>query len=217
MAKLIDLTGQRFGRLVVIERAENAKNGKAKWLCLCDCGNNTIVLGTHLNSGHTQSCGCIHSEVVCAVMNKHGACNSRLYRIWAGMIKRTYNQQSKDFGYYGGRGITVCDSWKNDFQPFHDWAIESGYSDNLTLDRIDNQKGYSPDNCRWVTMKIQCNNKSNNRFIEFRGERKTLSQWADLLGIKGCTLLWRLRKGWSIEKALSTPPQKQEQIVSIKK
>ena len=176
-----------------------------------------INVGTHLNSGHTQSCGCIHSEVVCAVMNKHGACDSRLYRIWAGMIKRTYNQQSKDFGYYGGRGITVCDSWKNDFQPFHDWAIESGYSDNLTLDRIDNQKGYSPDNCRWVTMKIQCNNKSNNRFIEFRGERKTLSQWADLLGIKGCTLLWRLRKGWSIEKALSTPPQKQEQIVSIKK
>ena len=155
MGKLIDLTGQRFGRLVVWDRAENNKQGRAMWRCRCDCGKDTVVSGTDLHSGTTKSCGCLRIIRVGETHRHHGGTKSRLFRIWSGMHTRCYNRNVHNFNDYGGRGITICDEWLYDFAAFRDWAMAHGYQDNLSIDRIDNDKGYSPENCRWVSGKVQ--------------------------------------------------------------
>ena len=163
MSGLIDLSGQRFGRLTVIERAEDyvSPGGKhnTRWCCTCDCGNTTLVCGWQLRTGDTKSCGCIHSEQVTSRNLIHGKRNTRLYEIWRGMKARCGNPQNSHFKYYGARGIAVCEEWLHNFQSFYDWAMSHGYKDNLTIDRIDNDKGYSPENCRWVTNLEQQRNK----------------------------------------------------------
>lgn len=157
--KKINLIGQRFGRLTVIEQSSVAKNGIYTWICKCDCGNITKpIRGDCLRNGHRKSCGCIKKEV-CGRFTTHGKSTTRLYCIWVNMRQRCGNPRTKQFKDYGGRGITVCDEWKDNFQAFYDWAMSHGYSDELTIDRIDNDKGYSPDNCRWATMKEQSKNK----------------------------------------------------------
>jgi hypothetical protein len=129
----------------------------------------------------------------------------RIYTTWKNMIRRCYNKDHTSYKYYGGKGITVCAEWQ-EFEPFYEWAIGSGYSDNLTIDRIDNNDNYKPQNCRWVTPKEQANNRSTNRCITFNGEAKTVAEWADGLGISFQSLDARLRSGnWSVEEALTTP------------
>lgn len=160
MPKKIDLTGRRYGRLTVIEESQVKIRNKVSWICKCDCGNVTKPIpGNALQSGNTKSCGCIHSEGLRERMSKHGLKNTRLYRIWNSMKNRCYNNKRKDFSCYGGRGITVCDEWKDNFKAFYDWSMANGYTDTLTIDRIDVNGCYCPNNCRWVSMKEQAHNK----------------------------------------------------------
>ena len=187
MPRLIDLTGQRFGRLVVVERAENSADGRARWLCRCDCGQSKTVLGEHLKKGRTKSCGCAKSESSSKRFKKHGGRNSKLYRIWSNMKDRCNNPDCKVYSDYGGRGIKVCKEWIDDFSAFQKWALANGYKEGLTIDRKDNDKGYSPDNCRWTDRKIQGNNKRNCRYITC---------------IPHDTLLYRLNHGWETERIL---------------
>lgn len=163
MSNAKDLTGKRFGRLVVVKRVGSNKKGNSIWECHCDCGNISNVVGYSLTDGKSRSCGCLQKEAV-ANMNKtckrtHGKKNTRLYRIWNGMKDRCFNKNSPDYNSYGGRGITVCEEWKQSFECFYIWAVSNGYSDSLSIDRINGDGNYEPDNCRWATASEQNRNR----------------------------------------------------------
>ena len=156
--KLIDLTGQRFGRLVVLQRAKTI-NKRTKWLCKCECGNEVVVEAYNLRVGHTQSCGCLQRAATSVANKTHGQGHTRLYRIWNNMKNRCYRKSYHAYNHYGGRGITICNEWLHDFQAFYDWAMANGYRDDLSIDRIDSNGNYCPKNCRWATMTEQNKNK----------------------------------------------------------
>lgn len=205
-----DLTGMKFNMLTAVKKC-GFKNNNTQWLCRCDCGNTTIVSRGALVGGKTKSCGCLkHRE---AANRTHGKSKTRLYYVWRNMINRCYDSNVRDYKSYGGRGITICDEWKNDFQVFHDWAIANGYDETaergkFTLDRIDVQGNYEPANCRWTDEKTQANNKRNNNLIEYNGITKTEKQWSDEKGIPYKTLHNRLHYlHWDVERALNEQPQ----------
>ena len=189
MEKSDDLTGQRFGQLTV------QKKVKGGWLCLCDCGKETIAHGCHLKNGRWRSCGCLRY--------KHGMTDTRLYQIWHGMKDRCQRKDGQHFEKYGGRGITVCQEWADSFEAFKDWALANGYRDDLSLDRKDNDGPYSPDNCRWATRREQQSNRKITVFITHNGETRTLAEWSRITGIHYATLSHRLRRGYPEEKLFS--------------
>ena len=210
MNKVCDLTSKRFNKLVVISRVNNDKYGNSKWLCKCDCGNKVEVLGVRLRNNHTKSCGCLQKESYKLIKHKpkHNMIKTRLYRIWNGIKSRTNeNSKHKNTTYknYSGRNIKICKEWRNNFLTFYDWAMENGYNDNLTIDRIDVNGNYEPLNCRWITIKEQQNNRRNNTLIEYNDLKMTISQWESKLCFPKKLITNRLKRGWSIEKTLTTP------------
>ena len=203
MGKFIDLTGQKFGRLMVIECAGRDKRGRAIWKCKCDCGNEAIKGSDRLIRGITQSCGCLHTERTRQANTRHGLTHTRLFNIWSGMRKRCYNSNCHAYKDYGGRGITISEEW-NDFITFKDWALTHGYDNNLTIDRKDVNGNYEPSNCRWATMKVQSNNTRTNRIITFNGKTQTMKEWANELNINYQTLSTHInRDKWNVVKALT--------------
>jgi hypothetical protein len=208
MTKRLDLVGQRFGRLEVIEFAGMNKFSKSLWLCLCDCGNYTTTLGSCLLNGHTKSCGCWVKQD--SYYLKHGNTKhnkpTKEYTIWANMCVRCRDNKNKQYADYGGRGIIVCERWLGE-HGFEDFLADMGKCpDGKSLDRIDNNGNYEPGNCRWVTQREQCNNTRRNRWVTLNGERLTLTQAARKLGVVRSSLSDRLNNGgWSEEKALTTP------------
>lgn len=208
--KALNLVNQKFGRLVVIKKSHR-KNNKVMWECLCDCGKITYVSTYYLTSGKIRSCGCLHKEQLLARSTTHNQRHTRLYFIWKGLRQRCNNPNHKQYKDYGGRGIKVCDEWDNHFEAFYEWAMANGYDKNAkkfecTIDRIDNDKGYSPNNCRWVNRVIQNNNTRANHRVAYNGETHTIAEWARIVDIPYKSLLNRINSyKWSIEKALTTP------------
>ncbi len=198
MDKNTYLINKRFGRLTVFRHV-----GSSRWECLCDCGNFKIVTTSHLKDGCTSSCGCYFNEL----HFKHGKSNTREHQIWTAMKQRCLNSHNSGYKNYGGKGISVCNKWLT-FEGF--WEdMQDGYSNNLSIERKDNSKGYCKDNCKWATMLEQQNNKTNNVTFTYNGITLNRNQWARYAGISKETLRGRLSRGWLFEKAITIPAQQQ--------
>lgn len=179
--KYKDISGMTFERLKAISMHHVTK-GRCYWTCECECGNTVIVRESSLVSGYTKSCGCLRKEIL--LNETHGMTGTRLYRIYRGMKECCYNKNVPEYKNYGGRGIRVCQEWLEEFMNFYNWAMQNGYRDDLTIDRKDNDKDYCPENCRWVTYKMQSNNKRNNLYVLYNGNKITISELSDITGKK---------------------------------
>lgn len=220
MGKVVDITGNKYGRLTVLsyeglKRTNDKGHLCAYWRCKCECGNEITVLGTSLRSGNTLSCGCLQSDIIKtrnAMFAKHGAkrngMRDRLYSIWLSMKSRCNGVNRNAYKYYCGREIKVCKEWDHDFIAFREWAINNGYRDGLSIDRINNDKGYSPNNCRWATAKEQANNRRNNILIEYSGKKQSVGDWARDTGLSYRTINARIKAGWEVNKALEYPSKR---------
>jgi hypothetical protein len=195
MGRKYNLTGKKFGRLTVIsDSGERDYDGAILWSCICDCGVSKRLRTQSLTISNVKSCGCLRNEISKAVNTIHNYHGTRIYKIWDDMHQRCTNKNNTNFHHYGGRGITISEEWKN-FEVFKDWAVINGYHENLSIDRINNNKGYSPDNCRWTTSLEQGRNKRSNRMITIEDETKCLSEWVEKFNLKYGTVFGRIRKG----------------------
>lgn len=186
-----DLTGEKFGRLTVIGLSPRRSGRKSYWVCQCNCGNKVVVRSDILKAGTTQSCGCIKKEqdkINLTANRSHKESRTHLYNTWLGMKQRCYDKNTKTYKYYGERGIKVSDEWKNDYTNFAEWARENGYSEDLTIERIDVNGDYSPDNCTWISFEEQMNNRRSSIMIEWNGQTKNLKQWSEELDLPYRTL-----------------------------
>ena len=204
MGVVRDISGMRFGKLEAIERVGSDKHRHSTWLCKCDCGNEIVVRSDSLIRGLQVSCGCYNIEQIRNRSITHGKANTRLYNIWRGIKKRCFVESEVFYKDYGGRGITICDEWKDDFEMFYEWSMQNGYREDLTIDRIDVNGNYEPTNCRWATLIEQQNNTRKNRFLTFNGERHTIAEWSRVTGISVQRKSHRLNGlGMSVERALT--------------
>jgi|SRR3954463_6532156 len=195
----LDLIGTQFGRWVVVGQSHKNASGEVFWLCRCECGKERPVKAGSLRCGRSTSCGCAHRDAV----TQHGMTGTPTFRSWDGMLQRCTNPKAPDYDRYGGRGITVCEAWRDSFNQF---LIDMGTRpEGMTLDRIDTDKGYEPRNCRWATGKTQQRNRRMMPKLTHDGVTQTFSDWAEATGIPAKVLLWRFRNGWNAEKSLTTP------------
>lgn len=202
--KYKDLLNQRFSRLVVVAKADTSKDGSIKWKCKCDCGGQAIARGQALRSGSTKSCGCLRRENRLSAVVVHGQSESKEYHAWQSMKRRCNNVNNPAWKDYGGRGITVSEEWMQSFDNFiKDMGVAPDNS--YTLGRINNEQGYCKENCRWETRAQQAVNTRQNLFLTFEGKSLTLAEWSRVVGILPVTIKGRLKLGWSVERALTTP------------
>lgn len=206
MRKRIDLTGQRFGRLVVIGSA-GRRYKHPLWELKCDCGNTHYCVTASLRSGRTKSCGCLNREQK-SQNRTHGDSKSKLYHIYHAMLQRCYDKSFKYYDCYGGRGIKICEEWQS-YEPFRDWALSHGYEDGLSIEREDVNRDYCPDNCKWIPLSQQANNRRNTLYVEYHGKMVTMRDLADLYGVDRRRLYRRIvKQGWSVEDAINRPIEK---------
>jgi len=201
--KWVDLTGHIYGRLTVLCLVRKEKH-YSRWLCRCECGRYRTYVSTNLRRGLVRDCGCNRGALISKKMKRHGLTKTPLYVIWTGMMDRCFNPKNYSFSHYGGRGITVCERW----QTLDNFISDMGpRPEGMSIDRINNDGPYSPENCRWATNKEQGRNRRDNRNVTIDGRTLTVTGWAEVMGIKYPTVRQRLRKGWSVEKALTLPAQ----------
>lgn len=194
--RIQDLTGQKYNHLTAIRMVST---NPVKWECLCDCGNKTVVLSNNLKSGNVKSCGCLQRRG----NPIHNQCYTRVYRIYRKILRRCFVPDDVAFPNYGGRGITMCQEWKDSFLAFSEWAYSNGYADDLTIDRIDNDGDYCPENCRWASRTTQSNNRRSCRIYSLNGKSQTLKQWCEEYGVSYKAIYARISRGWSFEEAIS--------------
>lgn len=201
------LPNLQYGHLTTKRLYGYKEDGQELWECDCKCGGNTITTAYNLIRGHTTSCGCLKNNGNCN--HKHGMSKDRIYNIYIKMKQRCFNKNDKSYLNYGGRGITICKEWlgENGFINFYEWSKNNGYSDELTIDRIDTNGNYEPGNCRWTNYKVQQNNRTNNRIVEYKGNQYTLSELSDKCNIPYERLRTRLLAGWSVIEAVKTSKQ----------
>lgn len=215
MANFINLTGMKYGRLSVKE-IDYRENYRTYWKCLCECGKTCIVEGGNLRSGRQKSCGCIVSErgreMLIQMNTKHGLYDTRIYGIRRNMLQRCYNPKAKRYEFYGGKGVTVCEEWKRDFMSFYRWALENGYQEDLTLDRIDVNGNYEPSNCRWVTLKEQNQNTSRSMKVDYFGSQMCLKEASRLCGMSYETLRYRYKNGLRGEKLFTNSKYRKGEV-----
>ena len=201
--RLINLAGQRFGFLLVVDEARRGIWDR-RWNCVCDCGTEKAVAQAALRGGKTVSCGCKRGALISAHRTTHGKTKTKLFGVWAAMHNRCNNPRYPQFALYGGRGVQVCDEW-GAFECFELWALSAGYAEGLSIDRVNNDGHYEPTNCRWTDAYVQGANKRNNRHITHEGATRTLSEWARHGGIPTNVLHSRLRNGWPMSRAIAEP------------
>lgn len=192
-----EIIGRKFNRLTVIEFVE-IRNNHYYYLCKCDCGNYKIIEKGNLKASKIKSCGCLKKEND-NLPKKHGKCKTKLYYVYRGILNRCYYKKDISYKNYGGRGITVCKEWQKDFINFYNWAINNGYKDGLTIDRIDINGNYEPSNCKWATRFEQANNKRNNHFVTYNQETHTLSEWSRILNCSLSKIKYFVKKGLDFE------------------
>lgn len=201
--------GDKFGKLTIMKELPTRKRPPRTYdrmfLCSCDCGNQFVTAMSGLRRGTTRSCGCLIKERGKIKNNNDEYPDKRLKHIWYGMLTRCKGRNEKDFRNYASRNIKVCDEWASNFEAFKNWALTNGYSSTLTIDRIDGSKGYSPDNCRWATVKQQMNNVRYNVILKKGNESHTIAEWSEIIGVNAQSLYERKYRGWDDERTLNTP------------
>lgn len=210
--------GTRVGRLTVIEMVTGGNANTRKYRCVCDCGGEKITSEDNLRRGHTRSCGCLrYGHGGSKKKNIFLGSDSKLYRTWDGIKSRCFNQNNHNYHNYGGRGITMCNEWKNDYNTFKQWALENGYDEtggrNCSIERININGNYGPDNCKWATAKEQGNNRRTNTIIVYNGVKYTLSQLADKAGLNYSTFISRYSRGWDINKIMNCPVRRYGRVM----
>lgn len=198
------MIGMQFGRLAVLESAGRSKDGRDQWLCACECGNRTVVIGKNLRRNNTQSCGCFHRERSAESHRTHGLSRAEEFNTWVQMKQRCNNPRNRAYGNYGGRGIRVCERWQHSFDAFLE-DMGPRPSSKHSIDRIDNDGNYEPGNCRWATRTEQTRNRRGTVTLTFCGESRSMAEWSQVVGIPYSALQFRISHGWTAERALTIP------------